>query len=88
MTLSNGDQLPLLLTTRETADLLRTTRKAVYAMVERGMLPGVTKLGRRVLVRSDVLLHWLDQKRAPSPDVRGEHPTTPTVAQMRGRRNR
>ena len=88
MTLSNGDQLPLLLTTRETADLLRTTRKAVYAMVERGMLPGVTKLGRRVLVRSDVLLHWLDQKRAPSPDLRGEHPTAPTVAQNEGRRNR
>ena len=45
----------------------RTTRRAVYAMVERRQLPGVVRLRRRVLFRSDVLLDWLDQKRAPSP---------------------
>ena len=59
--------LPMLLTADETADLLRTTRAAVYAMAERGQLPGVTRIGRRLLVRRDVLLDWLDQKRAPSP---------------------
>jgi excisionase family DNA binding protein len=58
--------LPLLLNADETADLLRTTRKAVYAMAERQQLPGVTRLGRRLLFRSDELLHWLNQKRAPS----------------------
>ena len=42
----------LLLTATEVATLLRTTRKAVYAMIERGLLPGVTRIGRRVLVRS------------------------------------
>jgi excisionase family DNA binding protein len=57
---------PLLLTADETAELLRTTRKAVYAMVERGQLPGVTRIGRRLLVRRDALVDWLDQKRAPS----------------------
>jgi hypothetical protein len=36
-------------------------------MLERGQLLGVTRIGRRVLFRSDALLHWLDQKRAPSP---------------------
>ena len=41
--------LPVLLTADETADLLRTTRKAVYAMAERGQLPGVTRIGRRCL---------------------------------------
>jgi predicted DNA-binding transcriptional regulator AlpA len=30
---------PLLLTTAEVAALLRTSRKAVYAMIERGQLP-------------------------------------------------
>src|SRR4051812_47635069 len=58
--------LPLLLTVAETAEILRTTRKAVYAMIERGQLPGVTRLGRRVLIRSEDLLRWLDHKRTPS----------------------
>ena len=58
--------LPMLLTADETADLLRTSRKAVYAMSERGQLPGVTRIGRRLLVRRDVLLDWLDQKRTRS----------------------
>jgi excisionase family DNA binding protein len=58
---------PLLLTVDEVATLLRTTRKAVYAMMERGLLPGVTRIGRRVLFRTDDLLDWLLQKSAPSP---------------------
>jgi excisionase family DNA binding protein len=58
---------PLLLTIGEVAELLRTTRKAVYVMIARNRLPGVTRLGRRVLVRSDLLLDWLHQKSAPSP---------------------
>jgi excisionase family DNA binding protein len=59
--------LPLLLTTDETGKLLRTTRKAIYAMIERGQLPGVTRIGRRVLIRSDLLLDWIDHNRTPSP---------------------
>ena len=59
--------LPIFLTADETADVLRTSRKGVYVMVERGQLPGVTRLGRRVLIRRDDLLEWLRQKRAPSP---------------------
>ena len=59
--------LPLLLTADEVAALLRTTRKAVYAMAERAALPGVIRLGRRILVDRDELLRWLDEKRAPSP---------------------
>jgi excisionase family DNA binding protein len=58
--------LPVLLTTGEVAHLLRTTRKAVYAMVERGQIPGVVRIGRRVLVREDALLDWLCQKTSPS----------------------
>lgn len=60
-------RLPVLLTVDEAADVLRTTRRAIYAMVERRQLPGVIRIRRRVLLRADDLLHWLDQKRASSP---------------------
>jgi excisionase family DNA binding protein len=60
----------ILLTADETASLLRTSRKAVYAMAERAQLPGVTRIGRRLLVRRDDLLSWLDERRAASPGGR------------------
>lgn len=59
--------LPRLLTIDDVASLLRTTRRAIYAMVERHQLPGVIRIRRRVLFRADDLLDWLDQKRALSP---------------------
>jgi len=65
--MSSHQPLPVLLTVVETAALLRTTRKGIYAMIERGLLPGVTRIGRRVLVRSADLLDFLDHNRAPSP---------------------
>jgi len=59
--------LPPLLTVDEAAALLRTTKKAIYVMAARWRLPGIIKLGRRVLIRRDDLLDWLDQnRRAPS----------------------
>lgn len=66
----------VLLTPAEVADLLRTSRKAVYAMVERQQLPGVTRIGRRILVRSDMLLHWLLQSSAPLPENTVDHSWT------------
>ena len=59
-------ELPQFLTADEVAALLRTSRKAIYAMVERGQLPGVTRVGRRVLVRAEELVDWLNQSRVPS----------------------
>jgi excisionase family DNA binding protein len=63
-----GGSLPVLLTVDEAASLLRTTRRAIYAMIERRLVPGVIRIGRRVLFRADDLPHWLDRKRAPSPE--------------------
>jgi excisionase family DNA binding protein len=68
MPLPSGlEALPALLTVGEVATVLRTTRKAVYSMAERGQLPGTTRIGRRLLVRRDDLLSWLDERRAASP---------------------
>ena len=51
--------LPPLLTPADVAELLRTTTKAVYAMVQRVQLPGTVRIGRRLLFRRDELLAHL-----------------------------
>ena len=60
---------PYLMTADETAVLLRTSRKAIYNMAERGAIDGVVRIGRRLLFHRDELLHWLRQKSASSPKV-------------------
>ena len=45
--------MPVLLTVDEAANLLRTTNRAIYAMIERRQLPGIVRIGRRVLFRAD-----------------------------------
>jgi excisionase family DNA binding protein len=62
--------LPPLLTVDEVADVLRTTRKAIYARAERGLLPGALRDGRRLLVERDELLHALSQGRSVAPGRR------------------
>ena len=57
---------PVLLTPNEVAELLRTSRKAIYSMVERGQLPGIVRIGRRLLLREDALLDWLRQRSTAS----------------------
>ena len=65
------DGMPLYLKPQEAADLLRTSRKAVYVMIERRQLPGVSRIGRRVLISASILLSWIeDQQGAPSlPEI-------------------
>jgi excisionase family DNA binding protein len=63
---SDARPAPSLLTVPEVADLLRTSEKAIYAMVERRRLPGVRRIGRRILFRRTELLEWLDHNCAPS----------------------
>lgn len=62
--------LPYLLTVDDVAELLRTTRKAVYSRIERGLLPGVVRDGRRVLLLRDDVLDWILERRAASPGDR------------------
>jgi excisionase family DNA binding protein len=60
-------QLPFFLTVDEAAAPLRTTRRAIYARADRGLLAGVVRDGRRVLVHRDDLLRSLSESRAASP---------------------
>lgn len=63
--------VPHLLTIDEVAGHLRTSRKAVYALIRRGTLPGVIRLPRRLLVDRAVLVGWLEQRRAVSLTTQG-----------------
>jgi len=67
--LSNAGAPSPLMNVAEVAEYLRTTPKGVYCMIARGSLP-VTRVGRRVLVRRDVLERALDEKTATSPSRR------------------
>jgi excisionase family DNA binding protein len=70
LTYGDSPATPLLLTVSEVASLLRTSVKAVYALVERGQLDGVTRIGRRLLFRRDLLLNWVCQKSTSSLEAK------------------
>jgi site-specific recombinase XerC len=69
----DDDQLPMYLTPGEAGALLRTLRKVIYVMHERGQLPGAIKVRRRLLIRRQSLLDWLDQQCASSLQENGPH---------------
>lgn len=56
--------LPQLFTPEQVAQWLGTSRKAIYARLERGQLArqAVVRIGRRLYLRGDVLLVWLEQQ--------------------------
>lgn len=49
-----------IITVDELAVLLRIERKAAYAAIQRGEIPGVRRIGRSIRVSRDVVLKWLD----------------------------
>lgn len=67
----NLENMPFFLTVEEVALLLRTTKKAIYSKIERGQLPGATKIGFRLLIARDDLIQWLNQRRTLSPGSGG-----------------
>lgn len=67
---ANG-QLPIpepvpFMTPDDVARVLRTSRAAVYKMQERGQLPGVRRIGRRLLFDRATLLDWMGQNPTSS----------------------
>jgi excisionase family DNA binding protein len=59
--MSREDADAIFMTPEETAVLLRTTRKAIYALAERCQLPGARKFGRRLLVHREILLRAIEK---------------------------
>ena len=51
-----------LVSVEELARLLCTTRKGIYHAAERGQLPGVVRIGKRLLFRREHVRKWLDEK--------------------------
>lgn len=66
---TSGSGMPVkpLMSVKEVAVLLNTTPGAIYKLIERKLLPGVTHVGRRVHVRRVELLRSLAEGRVPSP---------------------
>jgi excisionase family DNA binding protein len=64
-------RVPTLLRASEVATLLCTSQKAIYAMVERGQLPRIVRIGRRLLIREDALIDWLRQNTTPLLERQG-----------------
>jgi excisionase family DNA binding protein len=58
-TLPGFENLPLLLKVDEVAGLLRVTKRSIYTMVDRGQIPGITKLGGRLRFRRDAIEAWI-----------------------------
>ena len=55
------------ITVDELAHGLRVNRKTAYEAVQRGEVPGVTRLGRVIRISRDLVVAWLKQGRvAPS----------------------
>jgi predicted DNA-binding transcriptional regulator AlpA len=66
-TYTDLSDLPALLAPDDLAVLLRTSRRAIYAMAQRGQLPPALDLGqRRLLWERDAVLDWFAQRRATS----------------------
>ncbi len=49
----------VLLTVDEVAELLRTSKRAIYTMNARGQIKGARKIGRRLLFLRDTLMAWI-----------------------------
>ena len=55
--MTGSQRAPEFFTVQEVAEILRTSRAAIYAMVERGQLRGVTRIGRRILIQREALIN-------------------------------
>jgi hypothetical protein len=55
------------MTADEVAGLLRTSRKGVYCMAERGLLPGMVRVQRRLLFDQQAIVRWLEGNRVEWP---------------------
>ena len=55
-------RLPTFITVDELAVLLRINRNTAYEAVQRGEVPGVTRIGRKIRVCRNTVVEWLRGK--------------------------
>jgi excisionase family DNA binding protein len=56
-----------LLTPEELASIIKVSRRALYSMCDRGEVPGIIRIGRRLRFDAQLIRIWLDESRASSP---------------------
>lgn len=56
------DQLPLTLNAEQVAQYLNISRGGAYALLHTEGVPTI-KLGKRLLIQRDALLHWLNEQQ-------------------------
>lgn len=61
---------PEILTVDELAALLRVERKTAYAVIARGELPGVRRVGRSIRISRDAVLAWIAEGQVRAPRSR------------------
>ncbi len=59
----SATELPTVLTPDDLATLLRVRKRAVLDAIQRGELPGVRRVGRRIRADRDTVLRWLADGR-------------------------
>jgi len=67
---SEGAALPAVLTPDDLAVLLRVRKRAVLDAIQRGELPGVRRVGRRIRADRDTVLRWLADGRGQAAKAR------------------
>lgn len=65
-----GADLPAVLTPDDLAALLRVRKRAVLDAIQRGELPGVRRVGRRIRADRDTVLQWLADGRGQAAKTR------------------
>jgi excisionase family DNA binding protein len=55
---------------RELTALLGLNRKTVYGLIARGEIPGVRRLGRRIVVHRETVVRWLRNGQGSVPRSR------------------
>jgi len=63
---SEFSDLPPILTVKELADVLRVNPKTLYEAIDDGQIPGVQRIGRRIVIVRDVVVDWLCGGRGSS----------------------
>ena len=59
------DDLPLMVSMPETAEVLGISRAGAYELVRSGGLPSL-KIGSRIVIPKDKLIGWIDERYAVS----------------------